>query len=173
MNSTAREFAIEAHGDQMYGEFPYSVHLDEVANIAKAYGDVAETVAYLHDVIEDTSVSAKEIESAFGSRVSRCVQVLSDEPGDTRTIRKSATYKKMAAVQGDECVALLVKAADRLANMRACLRNDNRRLLKMYRSEYTVFRRSAYRAELCEEIWSELEALQHTDEQVGHDDLLR
>jgi (p)ppGpp synthase/HD superfamily hydrolase len=60
VNSKAREFAIKAHGEQKYGEFPYSVHLDEVATIAKPYGESAEIVAYLHDVIEDTSVTKKE-----------------------------------------------------------------------------------------------------------------
>ena len=56
----AREFAIKAHGDQMYGDEPYIVHLDEVAGILHEFG-IMETiftnayiVAYLHDTIEDT-----------------------------------------------------------------------------------------------------------------------
>lgn len=125
MKTKARDFAVKAHGDQKYGEFPYSVHLDEVASIAKQYGETAEIVAYLHDVVEDTDVTAQEIEAIFGGLVARCVQILSDEPGETRKIRKAATYLKMSAVDGEECLALLVKSADRLANMRACIRSED------------------------------------------------
>ncbi|WP_444934620.1 HD domain-containing protein [Microbulbifer sp. JTAC008] len=161
MRNKARSFAIQAHGDQRYGSFPYSVHLDEVAKIASEYGEEAEVVAYLHDVIEDTDVTAKEIEDIFGELVSRCVCILSDEPGETRKIRKSATYQKMAKVSGSEELALLVKAADRLANMRACLRSGDKAFLNMYRGEYEVFRRSAYRPNLCDKIWSEIEEIQN------------
>lgn len=162
MKLKAREFALAAHGDQRYGDFPYVVHLDEVADIARSYGETAEVLAYLHDVVEDTSVTAQEIEAGFGHFVSRCVQILSDEPGESRKVRKAATYRKMAAVDGDECLALLVKAADRLANMRACRRVGDDRFLNLYRSEYEVFRSSAYRENLCEDIWAELERLQHS-----------
>lgn len=161
MTSKAREFAIKAHGEQKYGEFPYSVHLDEVATIAKPYGESAEIVAYLHDVIEDTSVTKNEIESIFGSLVARCVQILSDEPGDTRKIRKAATYKKMAEVGGEENLALLVKAADRLANMRACIRIKDEGFLDLYKSENTVFKKAAYRDNLCDEIWMEIDVIQN------------
>lgn len=161
MRSKARNFALDAHGDQKYGDLPYSVHLDEVANIVKPYGETAEMVAYLHDVVEDTNVTVKEIGAIFGDLISECVQILSDEPGETRKIRKSATYKKMAKVEGDQCLALLVKAADRLANMRACIRIEDERLLNLYKSEYEVFRNSVYRPNLCDEIWVELEAIQN------------
>jgi len=163
MKRKAREFAMKAHGDQKYGDFPYSVHLDEVANIAHPYGEQAEVVAFLHDVVEDTDVTANEIEESFGGLVSRCVQILSDEPGETRKIRKAATYKKMSQVSGEENLALLVKAADRLANMRACIRIEHKRLLDVYKSEYEVFKAAAYRPDLCDDLWAELEAIQHAE----------
>lgn len=157
--SKAREFAKSAHGEQKYGEFPYSVHLDEVASIAKPYGTNAEIVAYLHDVVEDTNITTQEVEDVFGSLVARCVLILSDEPGDTRKIRKAATYKKMASVSGDENLALLVKAADRLANMRACVRANDEDFLNMYKSENVVFKKAAYREKLCDGIWAEIDAI--------------
>ena len=157
----ARNFAIKAHGGQKYGEFPYSVHLDDVAKIASEYGETAQVVAYLHDVVEDTEVTPKEIEHAFGGLVSRCVCILSDEPGESRKIRKAATYQKMARISGPEEIALLVKAADRLANMRACVRSENEGFLDMYRAEHKVFRDSAYRPNLCEDIWIEIEKIQN------------
>ena len=161
MKEQARSYAIKAHGDQRYGEHPYSVHLDEVAKIAGQYGDQAQVVAYLHDVIEDTDKTEEDIEREFGSLVARCVSILSDAPGENREIRKAATYKKMALVQGEEALALLVKAADRLANMRACIRIQDEKCLTMYKSEYKVFRDAAYRPNLCENIWQEIEKIQN------------
>ncbi|MFT7224393.1 MAG: hypothetical protein ACI82Z_001950 [Cellvibrionaceae bacterium] len=67
----------------------------------------------------------------------------------------------MALVKGEEELALLVKAADRLANMRACIRIQDQGFLDMYKSENTVFRTSAYRPNLCENIWIELDKIQN------------
>jgi (p)ppGpp synthase/HD superfamily hydrolase len=57
VKNKAKEFAIIAHGDQKYGEHPYSVHVDEVAHIASEYGELDEAVAFLHDVVEDTETT--------------------------------------------------------------------------------------------------------------------
>ncbi len=35
----ARAFALEAHGEQKYGDHPYAYHLDAVAAIAAPYGE--------------------------------------------------------------------------------------------------------------------------------------
>lgn len=160
MNTKARDFAIAAHKNQMYGVHPYSYHLDAVASIVRKYGEAAEVVAYLHDVVEDTDVSLDEIEKQFGSLVARCVAILTDEPGKDRKERKSKTYAKMAKVTGEKNLALLVKAADRLANVRASVADKNNKLIEMYKSEYSVFKSAVYRDGLCEEIWHELETLQ-------------
>ncbi len=128
----ARNFAIERHADQCYGDRPYSFHLDQVANIASAYGDDAVIIAYLHDVVEDTDTSVEEIESLFGPLVSQCVAILTDEPGAHREERKAKTYKKMAKVSGELELALIVKAADRLANIKACVADGKVELLNMW-----------------------------------------
>ena len=36
----------------------------------------AQVIAYLHDVIEDTDKTEKDIEKEFGSLVARCVSIL-------------------------------------------------------------------------------------------------
>ena len=141
MMEEAREFAVRRHGDQKYGDHPYSVHLDAVARISKDYGDTAGTIAYLHDVVEDTDVTVSEIELKFGKLVADCVAILTDEPGKNRKERKSKTYAKMAAVSGETQIALIVKAADRLANMRSCVAANHQRLLSVYKKEHSVFRR--------------------------------
>jgi (p)ppGpp synthase/HD superfamily hydrolase len=84
---------------------------------------------------------------------------VTDEPGETRKERKAKTYKKMAQVSGVTELALLIKAADRLANVRSCVAGKNHRLMNVYKSEYPVFKQSAYRENMCDEIWSELQKI--------------
>jgi guanosine-3',5'-bis(diphosphate) 3'-pyrophosphohydrolase len=159
MHQDARSFAIKAHGDQKYGDRPYAFHLDSVAALAAPYGDAAVAVAYLHETAEDTTITLEEIERTFGPQISACVALLTDEPGSTRKERKAKTYAKLARVRGPHELALVVKAADRLAYVRACVADGKRGLWEMYRDEHQVFRESAYRAGLCEPLWSELDAL--------------
>ena len=159
MQQEARSFAIKAHGDQKYGERPYSYHLDAVAALAAPYGSEAETVAYLHDTAEDTATTLEEIEQHFGPRIAACVALLTDEPGTNRKERKAKTYAKLAKVHGPNELALVVKVADRLANVRACVQDRKRGLWELYQSEHQVFRQSAYRAGLCEALWTELDSL--------------
>jgi (p)ppGpp synthase/HD superfamily hydrolase len=159
MHQEARSFAIKAHGDQKYGDRPYSYHLDQVAAIVQPFGEEAVAIAYLHDTAEDTEVSIAEIEQQFGKKIASCVALLTDEPGANRKEKKAKTYAKLAVVDGPNEVALLVKAADRLANVRACVKDNKLSLWEVYRSEHQTFRRAAYRAGLCDPLWSELEVL--------------
>jgi guanosine-3',5'-bis(diphosphate) 3'-pyrophosphohydrolase len=155
----ARSFAVEAHADQKYGDHPYSYHLDAVAEFAVPYGEEAVVVAYLHDTAEDTETTIADIEARFGPRIAACVSLLTDESGTNRKERKARTYAKLAGVRGPNELALLVKAADRLANVRACIKDRKNSLWQLYRSEHAMFRASAYRAGLCEPLWTELDQL--------------
>ena len=162
MINKARQFAVERHGNQCYANQPYSVHLDAVAELAEEFGENAVIVAYLHDVVEDTPTSIEEIQSQFSDFIASCVAIVTDEPGETRKLRKAKTYKKMAAVKGELELALVVKAADRLANLKASVANKSAKHLNMYQSEHDSFRKSAYRPGLCEHLWNEM------DEIVNH-----
>jgi (p)ppGpp synthase/HD superfamily hydrolase len=155
----ARAFAIQAHAEQKYGEHPYSYHLDAVAALAEPYGPEAVAVAYLHDTVEDTDTTLAQVESRFGSRVAACVALLTDVPGSSRKERKAKTYAKLAQVQGPNELALIVKVADRLANVRACLQDRKLGLWSVYRSEHPAFREAAYRNGLCEPLWAQLDRL--------------
>jgi (p)ppGpp synthase/HD superfamily hydrolase len=152
----ARDFALEAHVDQRYGSHPYQVHLDAVAELVRAHGEEAQAVAYLHDVVEDTPVTIGTIVEVFGQRIADCVALLTDEPGDNRKERKRKTYAAMARAPGDLELALVVKAADRLANMRACVADGKGELLGVYKQEHASFQEAAYREGLCPELWSEM-----------------
>jgi (p)ppGpp synthase/HD superfamily hydrolase len=163
MQQQAREFAIKAHGDQKYGDQPYSVHLDAVAALAAPYGNDAVVVAYLHDAVEDTPTTPQQIETEFGAKVAACVALLTDEPGANRKERKAKTYAKLATVSGETELALIVKAADRLANVRACVANNLERLWNVYHSEHSAFKSAAFREGLCDPLWSELDRLLAND----------
>ncbi len=159
MHNAARLFAVAVHGEQKYGDDPYSKHLDAVAILAEPYGPHAVTVAYLHDAVEDTSATLAEIEQQFDQFIATCVGLLTDEPGATRKERKAKTYAKMAGVTGPTELALVVKAADRLANVRACIAGARAEQWEVYRSEHEAFYSAAYRSGLCDPLWAELQQL--------------
>jgi len=177
----ARAFAIEAHGDQKYGRGeqapPYVVHLDEVAGIlrelAAPVSDIVLAAAYLHDVIEDTSATAATIESSFshfGSEAAGQLAAIAgfctDVPGPNRKQRKAATYERMRRDVAGAAPwirsAVLVKLADRIANLRASHR-DNPSLLDMYRRESTSFRAALFAAGVCDPMWAEYDRLSAVD----------
>ncbi|HNC53717.1 MAG TPA: HD domain-containing protein [Accumulibacter sp.] len=159
MVDEARAFALTAHGDQRYGARPYAFHLDAVAELLSPYGADAQVIGYLHDVVEDTTVSEFDIRQRFGELIADCVGLLTDSPGSSRAERKAATYARLALVNGVTELALVVKAADRLANVRSCVADQRHRLWEVYRQEHPAFRRAAYRRGLCEPLWTELDAL--------------
>jgi (p)ppGpp synthase/HD superfamily hydrolase len=158
MKTEARAFAVAAHGDQKYGAAPYVVHLDHVAAIVSSVdgGDPALATAYLHDVLEDTDATADAVEERFGPFVRRCVEIVTDPPGNNRKERKRLLHERLKRVPESHSLALIVKAADRLANVRTSAR-DNPRLLEMYRQEHPAFREAAFRPGLCDDLWTEME----------------
>lgn len=153
----ARAFAVAAHGEQRYGAHPYVFHLDAVAALLAPFGEQAQVVGYLHDVAEDTAVGWEEICREFGERVATAVALVTDEPGPSRKERKGRTNAKLAAT--DDPLALIVKAADRLANLRESARGVSESKLEMYRNEHPAFRAAAFRPGLCDALWQEMDVL--------------
>jgi (p)ppGpp synthase/HD superfamily hydrolase len=154
----AIEVACEWHGEQRYGKYPYILHLDDVARFVRGRGERYEIVAYLHDILEDTPMQAQQLEDIFGDTVRLAVEKLTDPPGKNRKERKAGAYAKLEALDmGDLSTpfALVVKAADRLANVRACVEDRNDGLLDMYRKEHPVFVKAVRRIGLNEGLTSE------------------
>lgn len=163
--SRARAWAIEKHGDQKYGKGdgarPYAYHLAAVAELAAPYGELAEAVAWLHDTIEDASVTEGEVAAEFGARVARLVVLLTDPPGRNKQEQKMERNRVLAGVHGDEVPALIVKACDRLANLRESNKPgaENEKKLEKYRNEHPEFRKAARRAGLCDPLWEEIDRI--------------
>ncbi len=143
----ARDFAIAAHGFQRYGDRPYAFHLDQVAARVEALGPLYVTVAYLHDVLEDTGVSRADLEREFGPRVARCVATISDPDNRSREERKRSINRQLAAVRegGPDWPALVVKVADRSCNLSMCEVDGRDDLLDRYAREHADFRAAAWR----------------------------
>jgi len=159
----AREFAISAHGDQKYGTKPYIYHLDEVDYILRRHKDTPRVIGYLHNTLEDTEVGWQDIVREFGDFVCSCVIVMSvNTLSHNRAQRVWSLNILMRSCKGKMAQMLIVKAADRLANVRECVRNGDDKLLKMYADEYTEFRLVTWRPKHSHLIWSELDRLYRT-----------
>ena len=80
----AMHFAFEAHGDQMYGDAPYAIHLLDVHKLVKSFGlsIEQEIIAFLHDVLEDTDVTFEELASAFSIEIASAVKILTRNEGE-------------------------------------------------------------------------------------------
>ena len=160
MNPTAaRAYAVAMHGAQRYGDHPYVHHLDAVVAVLEPFGAEAQTIGYLHDLVEDTDATVDDVRQRFGDLAAACVALLSDAPGATRKERKARTYATLALVSGPEELALLVKVADRLSNVRSCVADGLGDLWETYRGEQQAFKSAAFRAGQCDALWSALDAL--------------
>jgi (p)ppGpp synthase/HD superfamily hydrolase len=134
--------AYAAHAGQMYGSVPYVSHVDAVAAICRDYGEVCEASAYLHDAVEDTDLESGDIARIVSFDVARVVSLVTDPPGPTRRVRKMALYENWrcgSKTSRSRRDAVIVKVADRLCNVRACLDGGDIRRLSMYIGEHSAF----------------------------------
>jgi len=120
----AYHFSEWAHREQTRksGE-PYFVHPASVAGIAAELKlDTASVCAgLLHDVLEDTAASMKEIESDFGVEVANIVDgvtKLGKINFISREDRQAESFRKMVVAMAQDIRVLLIKLCDRLDNMR-------------------------------------------------------
>ena len=119
----AYELAEEAHRPQRRksGE-PYILHPIAVAMIvANEIGLAANPIcaALLHDVVEDTDYTIKDIRERFGDDVATLVNVVTKRKSEKyETSLQVDNYKQMLQSIHYDIRALLLKLADRLHNMR-------------------------------------------------------
>lgn len=153
----ARLVAVFAHGDQLYGGKPYHIHLKSVANTLVRFGHDDKNIisaAYLHDVLEDTSVTGEDLSYIFGPSILALVMAVTNEPGANRKERAEKTYPKIRSTNR----ATLLKLADRISNLENCILSDDSRL-EMYRKEYPGFRAALHQPGQYEIMWKWLDFL--------------
>ena len=120
----AFDLAVEAHKTQRRksGE-PYIYHPIAVAHIAAkeiSLGTTSIICALLHDVVEDTDYSLKDIEKLFGEKVSKIIDGLTkiQDVFDKNVSMQAENFRKMLLTLSDDVRVILIKLADRLHNMR-------------------------------------------------------
>ncbi|WP_372474910.1 bifunctional (p)ppGpp synthetase/guanosine-3',5'-bis(diphosphate) 3'-pyrophosphohydrolase [Capnocytophaga sp. ARDL2] len=120
----AFDVAVEAHKDQRRksGE-AYIFHPIAVAKIVAneiGLGATSIAAALMHDVVEDTDVTVKDIERMFNPKIAQIVAGLTKisqmEP-DADISLQAENYRKMLLTLNDDVRVILIKIADRLHNM--------------------------------------------------------
>lgn len=156
----AAYLAISLHGMQNYDGYPYYYHLEQVVSVLDEFGfteDKYKIAGYLHDVMEDTAISYNDIKKQFGQEIAEIVYCVTDELGRNRKERKEKTYPKIAS----NTDAVIVKLADRIANMRNSI-NKNHSMKDAYKKEYEDFRLALYDDNVewtVKQMWHELDYL--------------
>ncbi len=146
----AFELAAQAHQTQRRksGE-PYITHPIEVARICVeeiGLGPTAVICALLHDVVEDTDVSLKEIHDQFGDKIARIVDGLTKLDGlhDSESPQAENLSKVLKAMLFDVRV-VLIKMADRLHNLRTIKSMAQHKQLKIAAETSFIYTPLAHR----------------------------
>lgn len=131
-----RTLAIKGHGDQKYGNFPYSIHLAMVEEVLVHFGFDSfhyRAAAWLHDIIEDTKMTPKAIQRLYGNKVALMVLACTGT-GSNRKERNKLIYERLQALPE----AAPVKLADRFVNTNFGILTKSPKL-KMYVDEFEEF----------------------------------
>jgi len=118
----ALAFAAAKHRDQRRKDpaaSPYINHPIALANVLVNEAGITDpeviAAALLHDTIEDTKTTPAELEAAFGPRVRRIVEEVTDDKELPREERKRLQIEHAPTLSPS---ARLVKLADKITNLR-------------------------------------------------------
>jgi len=172
----AFEMAADAHKEmrRKSGE-PYILHPLAVAKIVSkelGLGTTSIIAALLHDVVEDTDISLKDLEMEFGKTVAKIVDGLTkiSEFSEQTVSKQAENFKKMLLTMADDVRVVLIKIADRLHNMRTLGSMAKEKQLKICSETSYVYAPLAHRLGLFN-IKSELEdlSLKYTQPEIYKD----
>ena len=119
----AYEFAKNAHMyQQRQGGDPYIIHPLEVSKIVADLGLETPSIvaSFLHDVVEDTEITQKDVRDNFGNEVSSLVNGLTkiQHFGENKSEKNIVDLRKILLASAKDIRVLIIKLADRLHNMR-------------------------------------------------------
>jgi GTP pyrophosphokinase len=160
----AYERAASAHRGQrrLSGE-DYVNHPLEVAAILADLQLDAETIAaaLLHDTVEDTNLTAEEVQREFGPEVARLVEgvtKLGRISLRTDQQQQAENIRKMMVAMAEDLRVVLIKLADRLHNMRTLQPLAEAKRRKISRETLDIYAPLAHRLGIGQIRW-ELEDL--------------
>jgi GTP pyrophosphokinase len=167
----AVSWAEQAHkGQQRASGEPYYSHALAVANILDELKLDHETLAaaILHDVVEDTEVTLKDIEADFGPVIASLVDGVTkmDRIGEFQQAGKARLYeggqaenlRKLLLAMAEDVRVVLIKLADRLHNMRTLEHLDAERQQRIAQETMDIYAPLANRLGIWQIKW-ELEDL--------------
>jgi (p)ppGpp synthase/HD superfamily hydrolase len=121
----AAQFAAQQHAGQRrkgHAAEPYINHLIEVAELVAESDEIVDTnlvmAAFLHDTLEDTSVTAEELRERFGEDVTSLVLEMTD---DKRLPKERRKELQIENAPRKSVRAQTLKLADKISNLRAIL----------------------------------------------------
>lgn len=120
----AKELALLMHKPLLRpnkAQQPTTEHLEEVALLVSKAGGTDEMIAsaWLHDIVEDTEITLKDINDFFGATIADMVDGLTDPEGLEKY--PTAERKKMQAdrlVQKSREIRI-IKLSDQISNVRS------------------------------------------------------
>ena len=120
----AFDVAVDAHKDQRRksGE-AYIFHPIAVAKIVASeigLGATSIAAALMHDVVEDTEISVKDIEKLFNPKIAQLVEGLTkiaQVKTEQGVSMQAENFRKMLLTLNEDVRVILIKIADRLHNM--------------------------------------------------------
>lgn len=136
----AVHFAAMKHRDQRRKDkdaSPYINHPISVALILSEIGGIDDPVilagALLHDTIEDTETSPRELEENFGKEIRTLVEEVTDDKSLPKAVRKKVQIKHAKSLSKG---AALIKLGDKISNVFDVTKNPPRNWDNERRMEY-------------------------------------
>ena len=147
----AHEVAKKAHrGQARKTGDPYISHPTMVAYMLADYGLDTATVAaaFLHDTVEDTSLTLEEIARLFGSGITQLIDgvtKLDRVRFSNREQAQAATIRKMVVAMARDVRVLIIKLFDRLHNVRTVHALSDEKQRRVARETLDVYAPLAHR----------------------------
>ncbi|MDG2432049.1 RelA/SpoT family protein [Flavobacterium sp.] len=148
----AFDVAVDAHKEQRRksGE-AYIFHPIAVAKIVASeigLGATSIAAALMHDVVEDTPITVKDIEKMFNPKVAQLVEGLTKislVQKDMNVSMQAENFRKMLLTLNDDVRVILIKIADRLHNMQTMESMEDYKQVKIASETLYIYAPLAHR----------------------------